>query len=174
MERESEPARVATAGSHQPKNNQKPYRHFTMKHVPHTKKGRLRRGFTLIELLVVIAVIGTMSAIALPMIGNVNNAAGTAGAKAQAQHIATVFNAGRTAGVPTFAEAGSVPAALDAVGVGGSGQGALNGTTFIVAGASGVMDQGKPTDAEKVSHYLAWHEGALAYLPAGPPASNLP
>ncbi len=142
-----------------------------MKHVPHTKKGRLRRGFTLIELLVVIAVIGTMSAIAVPMIGNVNKAAGTAGAKAQAHHIATVFNAGRSAGVPTFAEAGNVPAALDAVGLGGSGQGALKGTTFIVAGVSSGIDAGKQAEAEKVSHYLAWNDGTLAYLPNGPAVS---
>jgi prepilin-type N-terminal cleavage/methylation domain-containing protein len=59
----------------------------------------LLRAFTLIELLTVIAIIGILAAIAVPNIGRINEAAGEAKDRRNAQQIASVCNAAGAAGL---------------------------------------------------------------------------
>lgn len=58
-----------------------------------------KKGFSLVEMLVVIAVIGILTAIAIPMIGRINDQAKSAKTNRNAQAVATMFSAARAAGV---------------------------------------------------------------------------
>lgn len=140
---------------------------------------RRRSGFSLVELLVVIAVIGVIAAMAVLNISNVNGNSRVTAAKAQAQRIASTFNAGASAGAPGFATASSVATAMNAVGTGSNGGGIMASSFFQVAGVSSTMDDGKPDD-QKASRYLRWDGGNLIYdasgsqQPSAPPADGPP
>lgn len=62
-----------------------------------------KKGFSLVEMLVVIAVIGVLTAIAIPMIGRINDQATLAKNNRNAQAVAAMFNAAKSAGIPDTA-----------------------------------------------------------------------
>ena len=57
-----------------------------------------KKGFSLVEMLVVIAVIGVLTAIAIPIIGRINEQAKVAKDNRNAQAVVTMYNAARAAG----------------------------------------------------------------------------
>jgi prepilin-type N-terminal cleavage/methylation domain-containing protein len=66
----------------------------------HTKKHQeSRRGFSLVEILIVISIIGIISAIAIPFMGYIGDAANTSKAKQNAHNTAGVSAALSAAGV---------------------------------------------------------------------------
>ena len=59
-----------------------------------------KKGFSLVEMLVVIAVIGVLTAIAIPIIGRINEQAEIAKDNRNTQAVVTMYNAARAAGAP--------------------------------------------------------------------------
>ena len=57
-----------------------------------------KKGFSLVEMLVVIAVIGVLTAIAIPIIGRINEQATIAKDNRNAQAVVTMYNAARAGG----------------------------------------------------------------------------
>ena len=55
-----------------------------------TKGIRATRGFSLVEMLTVIGVIGTITAIAIPMIGNISEGASDTTARSNARNLASI------------------------------------------------------------------------------------
>lgn len=127
---------------------------------------RRATGFSLVELLVVIAVIGIIAAMAVLNVSNVNGNSRVTAAKAQAQRIASTFNAGASAGAASFISCANLSEAMNAVGAGSNGGGINASSFFQVAGISAGMDSGKPDD-QKASRYLRWDNGNLIYDPSG-------
>jgi type IV pilus assembly protein PilA len=131
-------------------------------------------GFSLVELLIVIAVIGIMGAIALPSINNINDTTSETAARSTASNIASVFNSGIAAGAPGFRTANSVDDAMNAVGTGSGGAGALSVTRFELPGVTSTMDDSKPA-AQRAKSYLAWVSGALVVVdPSSGPVPATP
>ncbi len=125
------------------------------------------RGFSIVEDLIVVAVIGIITAIASPTIGNINATAGVATAQSNAQNIVSVFSAGISAGAPSFISCTTVRQAQDAVGAGDHGAGSMSTTLFQVSGITESSDDAKPVE-QRSGYYLTWgSNGILIYDESG-------
>ena len=111
---------------------------------PASQKDKIQtssNGFSLVEMLVVVAVIGIIAAISISQIGRLNDSAKDAQYRRNAQAIASVFSAAKSAGVDFYVP-GDKTATITAIVVGGTvtEEGPFKDSYFGVPGLS-VVDQ---------------------------------
>ena len=113
------------------------------------------KGFSLVELLTVIGVIAIFAAIALPWMVEDRDSAVESVARRNAQIIASVAGAARSAGVTAVDRAGSIPNASQLLIDGVPGKGAMSTTVFRISSIS-------PDIIDEVKKYLEFTHGMLA------------
>ncbi|MDG2124841.1 MAG: type II secretion system protein [Verrucomicrobiales bacterium] len=112
--------------------------------------------FSLVEMLIVIAVIGVVTAIAVPTIGRINDAAKEARDMRNAQNLASVCANAQASGLNFVGD--DVPATVTAIVTGGlvDDLGSLDGTFFGVPSMSAA-------DQAASASYLEIRSGILVY-----------
>lgn len=114
-----------------------------------------RAAMSLIEVLLIITVIGAITAITVPMMGNLKDQASSNSAKRTAQVVASTAENARIAGDLTIPEAGGKEEALSLISTGVEGSGAFEGVRYRV----------NLTESQRAAilPYLDYEGGSLIY-----------
>lgn len=110
---------------------------------------------SLIEALLVIVVIGSITAITIPVFGNFKEQASDNSAKRTAQIVASTAENARIAGDLTIPYASGKEEALTLISTGVEGSGAFEGIRYKV--------QLSPSQREAIAPYLDFEGGSLIY-----------